>query len=171
MSTSATIDRAVQLFRTATGQRLHVPGCPHVGSALQPATAADVSTLAVCSWCQAEIDGQGRTYYNTLEEAMRALGCHEGTHRLIREALRSVRYDDVWLPHSESYVALGLGGPGVAWIGKGYVFVKATGVYTELPGHRPSRGGGAARNERVGEICPTHFVARGLNGACDLCDD
>ena len=159
------------LFRTTTGQRLHIPGCPHVGSALQPATAVDRLAVAVCAWCKAEIAGQGRTYYATLEDALRALGCHEGTHRLIRDALRFVRYDQVWLPHSESYVALGLDGPGVAWVGKGYVFVKATGAFVELPGYRASRGGGSPLDVRWGATCDRHFVARSLTGACNLCDD
>lgn len=171
MTTEAVRDTQTQFFRTATGRRLHVPGCPHVGSELQLATAADRLGLLVCTWCEAEVTGRGRSYYTTLDEAMRALGCHEGTQRLIREALRFVRHDAIWLPHSESYVALGYEGPGVAWVGKGYVFVKATGAFTELPGYRASRGGGSPRDERVGEVCERHFVVRGLNGSCDLCDD
>jgi hypothetical protein len=164
-------DAQPPLVRTATGQRLHIPGCPHVGSALQPATAMGHHALAVCTRCRAELAGQGRTYYATLEDALRALGCNEGTHRLIRDALRVVPFDQVWLPHSESYVALGLDGPGIAWVGKGYAFVKATGAFVELPGYRASRGGGAPLDVRWGATCDRHFVARPITGACDLCDE
>ena len=103
--------------------------------------------------------------------ALRALGCHEGTHRLILEALRFVRFDQVWLPQGESYVALGLDGPGVAWVGKGYVFVKATGAFVELPGYRASRGGGSPLDVHWGATCERHFVARSLTGVCDQCTD
>ncbi|GAA0969962.1 hypothetical protein ENKNEFLB_03896 [Nocardioides aquaticus] len=156
---------------TATGQRLHVPGCPHVGSPLREATPAQLARMATCSWCRAEIGGVGRTHPRTLVEAMRSLGCHEGTQRLIVEALRGVAHDEIWLPHSKSYIALGLEGRGAAWIGKGYVFVKATGAFVELPGYRAGGGGGTPREERVGEVCLHHFEVRSLTGACSGCDD
>ena len=158
-------------FRCAAAALPHRdrPAAPHPRLPARRLGAAagnpgDRLALAVCTWCQAEIAGQGRTYYATLEDALRALGCHEGTHRLIREALRFVRFDQVWLPHSESYVALGLDGPGVAWVGKGYVFVKATGAFVELPGYRASRGGGSPLDVRWGATCDRHFVARSLTG-------
>ena len=56
--------------------------------------------MPVCSWCRAEIDGVGRSYHDTLEDAMRAFGCHVGTTALIRHALRSVTFDQIWLPYS-----------------------------------------------------------------------
>ena len=160
---------AVELFRTATGQRLHIPGCPHVGSTLVVATAQDLAELEICTWCRAEIDGVGRTYCRSLEEAMRVLGCWEGTQRLIRDALRFVAHDGVWLPHSDSYIALGREGRCVARVGKGYVSVVATVAYVELPGHRAGKGGGAPRVERVGQICPICYVATSLAGVCDAC--
>lgn len=161
---------SVELFRTATGQRLHVAGCPRIGSPLVVAMARDLADLEVCTWCRAEIDGVGRTYCRSLDEAMRVLGCWEGTQRLVREALRFVTHDRVWLPHSDSCVALGLDGRCVARVGKGYVDVVATGAYVELPGHRAGKGGGAPRVERVGRTCPTCFVATSLTGSCDTCD-
>ncbi len=160
----------LELFRTATGQRLHILGCPHVGSPLVAATANDLARLAICTWCQAEIHGMGRTYCLSLDEAMRVLGCWEGTHRLIRDALRFVTYDEIWLPHSDSYIALGRGGRCVARVGKGYVAIAATDAYVELPGHRAGRGGGAPRVERLGRICPRHFVAASIAGVCDACE-
>ncbi len=158
------------LFRTLTGKRLHIPGCPHVASALVEAGTAELLALEVCTWCRAELDGVGRTYYSSMDDALRALGCHVGTHAAIREALRSVSHDQIWLPNSKSYVALGHEGSGVAWVGKGYVFVKATGYFLELPGYRDSAGGGTPRVEPRGDTCPVHFVTTSLTGVCDSCD-
>lgn len=166
----ASLDTATELYRTATGRRLHIPGCPHVGSPLRPAAPVEIDELAVCEWCEAELAGVGRTYYANIDDAMRALGCWEGTQSLIRQALADIDHDRIWLPHSESYIALGLDGQGVAWVGKGYVFVKATAVYTELPGHRAGRGGGAPREVRYGDLCVRHNVVRSVAGTCDQCD-
>ena len=145
---------AVELFRTATGQRLHIPGCPHFGSPLVAATAHDLAGLEICTWCRAELDGVGRTYCPDLDEAMRVLGCWEGTQRLIRDALRFVTHDEFWLPHSDSYIALGREGRCVARVGKGYVSVVATGAYVELPGHRAGKGGGAPGSSGSGRSAP-----------------
>lgn len=161
----------VASWLTATGRRLHVPGCPHVRSHLRQASPAELAELDTCSWCRAEVGGVGRTHPRTLVDAMRSLGCHVGTQGLVVSALADVEFDEIWLPHSKSYIALGLTGRGVAWVGKGYVFVKATGAFLELPGYRAGGGGGTPRRERVGEVCKRHFEARSLTGACSRCDD
>ena len=125
--------------------------------------------MSVCSWCQAEIDGVGRTYFDDLEDAMRFFGTHLGSEHLVREALRSVTYDQVWVPNSKSYIALGRESYAVAWIGKTYV-VPGAGLFVELPEYSQHHGGGAERKVRVGVLCERHFIARGLNGSCALCD-
>ena len=109
------------LYRTETGGRLHLPACPHIGGAIREADSAERLVMSVCSWCQAEIDGLGRTYYESLDDAMRAFGCHVGTQPTIRQALRSVTHDQIWLPYSRSYIALGHEGRAVAWVGKTWV--------------------------------------------------
>src|SRR5690606_33847837 len=111
---------AAVLYRTASGNRPHIPACPPVGGTLREAGAAERLAMTVCSWCQAELDGVGRTYFGSLDDAMRAFGSHVGTHGLIRDALRFVTYDQIWLPYSKSYIALGHQGRGVAWVGKTY---------------------------------------------------
>lgn len=159
----------VVLYRTETGARLHIAACPHVGGVLREADAAERLAMTVCSWCQAEIDGVGRTYFDSLDDAMRAFGCHVGTHELIRDALRFVTYDQVWLPYSRSYIALGHEGRGVAWAGKTYV-VPSVGTFVELPGYEEAYGGGTPGLERVGELCPTHFLTMSVTGVCELCE-
>jgi len=157
------------LVRTETGAKLHIPSCPHIRSRIRLADAAERLAMTVWTWCRAELDGVGRTYLDTLEDAMREFGTHAGTERLVRGALRFATYDQIWVPHSRSYVALGHEGRAVAWFGKSWV-VPVRGQWLELPDYRAGRGGGAARDERVGEVCDVHFVTRSLTGVCELCE-
>lgn len=157
------------LVRTETGARLHIPACPHIGGRIREADPAERLEMQVCSWCQAELDGVGRTYCVDLDEAMREFGTWSGTERLIKDALRFVTWDQIWVPNSRSYVALGHEGRGVAWFGKTYV-IPRRGLFVELPEYRPIHGGGAAVDGRVGELCEKHLLTRSLTGACELCD-
>jgi hypothetical protein len=158
------------LLRTATGERLHIAPCPHIlGVATEVASAADRLALGVCSWCEKEINGVGRTYFDNLRDAMRFFGTHVGTEALIREALQGVDHDQIWIPYSRSYIALGRGGAGVAWVGKTYV-VPARDSFLELPGYEAGSGGGDPVAEQFGDICETHHVARSLTGLCEYCD-
>ena len=157
------------LYRTETGGRLHIPGCPHIGGSLREADPYERLAMQVCSWCQAEIDGVGRTYHDSLDDAMRALGCHVGTQSRIREALRFATFDQIWLPYSRSYIALGHEGRGVAWVGKTYV-MPSPDIFVELPGYRDSGGGGQRTEMRVGDTCPTHHMTRSVTGVCELCE-
>lgn len=156
-------------LRTEKGTRLHIAPCPFLGPSAREAEPSERAAMSVCSWCQAEIDGAGRTYFDNLEDAMRFFGTHLGSEHQVREAVRFVTSDQVWVPHSKSYIALGLEGAAVAWIGKTYV-VPGPGLFVELPDYSPQQGGGAERSERLGELCELHFIARGLNGSCEHCD-
>lgn len=157
------------LVRTEAGGRLHIAACPHLGGAIRSATTAERLAMPVCRWCQAELDGVGRTYFDTLDAAMRDFGTYLRTAELIREALRFATYDAIWIPHSRSYVALGHEDRGIAWFGKSYVLAP-DGRFIELPGYHAGRGGGSPKPERVGETCPTHHITTSVTGACDLCD-
>ena len=158
------------LVRTATGVGLHLPVCPHVVDCdTTVATAEDRLRLRVCQWSQAELAGVGRTYFDSLEDAMRVFGTYVGTHRLVRDALRFVEHDQIWIPNSQSYIALGRANHGVAWAGKTWVWIKGVGRI-ELPGYSEHHGGGARKIERYGETCPTCFEQRSLSGACGNCD-
>ena len=157
-------------YRTAGGQRLHIAPCPYIlGADVAPASPADVLALSVCDWCGKELAGVGRRYFESLGDAMRHFGTHAGTEGLIREALQFVQWDQIWVPNSASYIALGREGQGVAWVGKTYV-VPHAGAFVELPGYAPGAGGGVERNERVGEPCEVHFITMSLDGRCDDCD-
>lgn len=157
------------LVRTETGSRLHIPACPHLGGVFREADPAERTTMAVCTWCWAELDGVGRTYCTDLDEAMREFDCQAGTRGRVRDALRFVTWDQIWLPYSRSYVALGHQGRAVAWFGKTYV-VPSLGEFLELPGYREMYRGGAPADQRVGETCSKHNLTRSVTGACELCD-
>ena len=152
---SLRLDTAQPLLRTVGGARLHIAPCPHIlGADVSVATAADRLAMTVCSWCQKELDGVGRRYFQTRDDAMRFFGTHVGTEGLVREALRFVDHDEVWVPNSGSYIALGREGAGVAWVGKTYV-VARRGAFVELPGNEPGAGGGgSAHEERRAGTCP-----------------
>ena len=156
----------IELFRTATGQRLHIPACYHVhGVALLEATDEDRAALEVCSWCQAELDGVGRTPYLTVREALIAFGAYGDTWTTIERLLADVEHDEVWIPNSQSYVALGHRGRGVAWFGKTYVQVRG-GAFIPLPGYAPGSGPSTERQPRYGDLCPICNQTRSLSGAC-----
>ncbi len=157
------------LVRTETGAKLHIAACPHLGSEVRRATPDDQLAMEVCTWCRAELDGVGRTYFDDLGEAMRAFGTYAGTEKLIRDALRFVTYDEIWVPHSRSYVALGLEGRGVAWFGKTYV-APAPASSSSCP-TTPRAGGGSSPDKQVGKSAPVDFVAMSLTGVCDDCTD
>lgn len=157
------------LFRTATGSRLHIRPCPHVhGVELFAAGSADRESHEVCGWCQAEIDGAGRTYFDTLDNALRAFGSHVETLDAIRSEVAAVVHDAIWIPNSRSYVALGSGGPAVCWIGKTYL-MHVDGAFVELPGYGPGVAGGTTSPLREGEVCGTCFLRMPVTGRCDNC--
>jgi len=155
------------LLRTETGARLHIAPCPHLlGHAPREATTAERATMQLCHWCDKEVSGHGRTYVDTLDLAMRLFGSHVETIGLIRAHLRGVVWDQIWIPNSRSYIAFGLGGRGVAWVGKGYV-VPRRGEFIPLPGFVAAGGGGGKPAEKTwGDICPSDFMQRSVTGAC-----
>jgi hypothetical protein len=156
------------LVRTETGAKLHIAVCPHLGPDFREATSSERLAMAVCTWCRAELDGVGRTYCDGLEEAMRVFGTHAGTERAIKEALRFVDHDQIWVPNSRSYVALGRGGRGVAWFGKTYV-VPAVGEFLALPDYHAGSGGGSRPEQLTGAPCPSCYLVLPLTGVCDDC--
>ncbi len=155
------------LLRTETGGRLHIAPCPHLlGHKLREATTAERATMLLCHWCEKEVSGHGRTYADTLDHAMRIFGNHVDTTSLIRQHLRGVAWDRIWIPNSRSYIALGLGGRGIAWVGKGYV-VPRRGEFITLPGFVAAGGGdGKPADKAWGETCPRCFMQRSVSGVC-----
>ena len=162
------VDVRTPLFRTAGGARLHIPGCYHVhGVEVVAATDQDRAAMEVCSVCQDELDGYGRKYHADLDAALRHFGAHAGTWAEIKRRLAPVAWDTVWTPYSLSYIAVGLDGRGVAWVGKTYVYAEDR--FVELPGYRPGGGGGVPVEQWVGDVCPTCRIALPLSGTCDEC--
>jgi hypothetical protein len=160
---------AMTIVRTRGGLGLHLPDCPHVHDCVvHDATSEELESVPLCGWSQAELDGVGRRYFATVEAAMRHFGSHAGTERRIRQHLRDVLYDQIWVPYSGSYIALGLGGAGVAWVGKSYVSFR-DGRLETLPGYGSRGGGGTPAHQRYGDTCASCGLGMPLVGGCDFC--
>lgn len=156
----------VELFRTATGMKLHIQPCYHVlGVELIAASETDLAEREICTWCQAEIDGFGRTYYDSIESALEDLNAPQHARPELARLLRLTDFDTIHVPYSRSYVAVSKNGQGVAWAGKTYVdFVDRPLV--PLPDYAPGGGGGSERVEAWGETCPKCFTSRSIAGDC-----
>jgi hypothetical protein len=157
----------VPLYRTETGGRRHIRKCPHL---LDKDVVEATDDGPICSWCDKELRGEGREYFDSLDDALRALGGPQDNWPAIRRELAAIDADEVWIPFSRSYIALGRNKRAVAWAGKNYVEPSA-GSYVELPGFRAGAGGGKAVVEVWGERCEKHFIQRSRSGRCERCDD
>ena len=159
---------SIELFRTATGEKLHIRPCPHVlGVELLAATDADRAARAVCSWCAAEISGLGRTYHDTVEAALDDMQAPQHARPELARLLKEIEFDTVFVPYSRSYVAVAKDGKGVAWAGKTYVAYADGRPFVALPDYAPGGGGGAERNEAWGAVCPSCFTQQALTGRCN----
>lgn len=160
---------AVPFFATATGARKHLAQCPHLVGATTSRPLLASEELELCDWCSKELSGHGRTYFDDLDAALAAFKAPLENRRLIKDALRAIEHDQIWMPYSSSYVALGLAGRGVAWTGKTYV-VPAPGFSIELPGYIATEADTTVRrDERWGGLCLRCFHQRSVTGAC-ACD-
>jgi len=165
-------ETAEPLYVTYAAGKLHIRPCPHLQDTKEPTLATDDQRRdnELCSWCRKEISGEGRRYFDNLEDGLRAFGhVSDESLRPIRDAVAGVEHDTVWIPPSGSYLALGRAGIGIAWIGWGYVAVKGRPL-VELPWFQQPSGGGQAAEQAWGELCEVHFVEKSVTGACDLCD-
>lgn len=155
--------------RTATATRLHLSDCPHlVGKDWHAADQAGIDGYPLCQWSRDQLEGLGRLHPETLEDAMRVHGTPAGAVALIKEHLKFVTYDEIWLPYSLSYAALGLDGRAVASFGKSYVEVGEGRV--DLPGYVAGRASGRSHRPTYGGLCPNCFLLMPLTGICDDCD-
>jgi hypothetical protein len=156
------------LFRSAAGTRLHIRGCPHTGeSDLTVATERDRDRLPVCAWCRAELDGEGRTYFDSLEEALDFFGAPKHAKAELAHLLLAVTHDGVYVPYSRSYVAVLQDGAVAAWAGKTYVEYADDRPMVTLPDYAPGGGGaGVDAQGTWGELCTRCYQVRSINGAC-----
>jgi hypothetical protein len=137
------------LWKTGAGGRAHLAQCAHlVGKEVVLAAAEPV-----CDMCQHEIDGHGRERFSDLDAALPVMGVSGTDWPAVKAALASVDHDEVWLPYSRSYIALGRAGQAVAWVGKSYVDVAGQ-ARVELPGYAgTARSGSTTKEPRYGAVC------------------
>ena len=122
--------------------------------------------LRVCQWSQAEMASVGRTYFDSLEDAMRAFGTYVGTHhaRPRRVPVRRAGRD---LDPEQPVLHRARPGRTGAWPGPARRGVSDAGRRTDrAPLATPSTTGAAARKvERHGALCPNCFEQRSLSRA------
>lgn len=161
--TSTDAADGTQLWKTATGTRAHLAQCSHlVGKAVVAA-----GPEPVCDLSQAELEGRGRDYLPDVGAALQVMGVSGSDWSQVHALLASVTHDAVWLPYSRSYIALGHGGQGVAWVGKNYVDIAGQGR-TELPGYAAAqRSAGVSQEPKYGPTCPRCFLATPVGGQHD----
>ena len=161
------------LYLTNPRGKLHIRVCAHLQDTEDPpeATAEQRAENEVCHWCAPEVAGTGRRYFTDLDMALREIGhVRTSATTFIHEGLAGVEYDSVWLPSSASYVALGLDGPAVAWVGVGSLTVKGQ-PPVAFPWYSPEVSTPRVTKEEVrGELCMTHFVEMSLTGRCEQCE-
>jgi len=150
------------LYRTATGERAHLRGCPHVvGRDVTPVTADDAD-LPTCRFSWTELTGVGRIPQRTVDAGLRELGVQLPERKGMVALLKGVAWDDAHLPPSRAYLALALDGRRVAWAGRTYVQIGDE--FTPLPQHRT---GTTTVSELWGEPCDECFQERARNGTCN----
>lgn len=168
--TAPVIDQKTEsetLYKTIGGQRIHLRGCPHiVGLEVVPVEPGDTS-VPVCRWTRAELDGVGRIPQKTIDGALREFGASPEVRPRLVKLLKGLKWDSVYLPQSRSFVALSLEDHPVAWAGKTYVQIGEE--FVPLPEYQAGVGGGAFVSELWGEPCPECFMQRSMNGTC-TCD-
>lgn len=157
---------SIELFRTTTGQRLHIAECPHVlGAILIAAGVDDHATLELCQWCAAELADEGRTYHDDIESALLDMGAPRHAVAELASHLRTVEHDTVFVPFSRAYVALARQGRSVAWAGCTYVGFR-DGRKVLLPGYVAGTGKGAEVATAWGLTCSRCWTQRSLSGEC-----
>jgi hypothetical protein len=159
-----------RLFKTANGGRLHIAECPYIlGAEVFLASPADLDALPVCSWCDAELNDEGRTYHDTIEDALRDMGAPEVSIPQLRSLLAGRPHDTIYVPFSRSYVAVAFEGRPTAVAGKTYVWF-GHGDKVELPGYVESHSSTWRKRSQVwGALCPITYLRHPVNGACEWC--
>ncbi|MFF2620317.1 hypothetical protein [Oerskovia jenensis] len=170
----------VTLYRTASGGRLHVRGCSHLtwtaSDALLEATPADRAEAELCTACDDEIHGRGRTVFASLDSAFEALNLPVANRVRMREIAVHIDFDVVWAPASRSYVCIGFddGRPAAAYFNRGFVDVyRGPNDYerTEMPNFGGGGGGGVRRApEKEPASCQSCSILLPATGTCDYCD-
>lgn len=159
------------LVRTKGGGKVHVPACSHLSwtsELVEITDAAEAASLELCSACESELSGRGRTTYPDLERAMEALPVPLPNRPMVRQLLEDHNAPLIWIPYSRSYIGTGGQNIKTRYVGKGYVWIDGETFW--LPVSSEYRGGGSGgRSEREPAVCPTCKFVLPATGICDDC--
>ncbi|MFP3712659.1 hypothetical protein [Puerhibacterium sp. TATVAM-FAB25] len=159
------------LVRVKTGDTVHVPTCPHLSWTTKTTDVTDPAEVArwrLCTACESELAGRGRTPYPDLERAMEALPVPLDNRPMVRQLFADHDAELIWIPHSGSYI--GAGGPQVRtrYIGKGYVWIDGRTHWLPVSGESRGRASGG-RTEPQEVLCPTCQMVLPATRICDTC--
>lgn len=167
---------AVDLFRRPGGELLHVAYCLHLDKdnfdRYLLVAPDERGSFTLCSFCSRELSGQGRTYFDSLSEALTAYGAPVVNVPRMREFAAGYDYDRIWIPYSRSYVMLAKGdGNALAVVGKTYVWDTASRTLEPLVGYASGEGSErTSSSERPELVCSSCGLALPAAGQCDYCD-
>jgi hypothetical protein len=162
-----------RLYHTAGGDRFHISTCIHFeqSSRRVETTGDNVGTRTACvSYCTKELQGQGRQRPASREEAFRQFQLPVEAVPAARAALADVDHDEIWIPHSGSYIALGKDGYAEAWVLKSEVRHRDADTVA-LPSVDVSPVAATVRRaERPERYCDEHpGITLPLSGLCEEC--
>lgn len=170
-----------QLYRIPGGAKLHIRGCRHLSGAKPGAatlaTRPEINKIPVCSSCQSNLGGEGRTTYLSFDDALEALHAPVANRPRMREIFASVEHARIWIPYSGTYVAVAPEeGQVAAFFNKGFVDVHSAGGGYEteqLPATTTASSKPAATKTVVLEappkLCPGCWTVLPSSGQCDGC--
>lgn len=155
------------LHHTQTGGKLHLRRCPHLAAASPILDAAPDDSRPICVWSQHELNGTGRTYHQTLADALEDFGAAQSIRPELTRLMNLVEWDEVFVPYSRAYVTVHRNGLPVAWCGKNYVDYPNRPI-VRLPDFVGRDVDGIRQPDRPwGPVCPDCSETRSLSGACN----
>ena len=170
-----------QLYRIPGGSKLHIRGCRHLSGAKPGAatlaTRQEINKIPVCSTCQSNLGGEGRTAYDAFDDALEAFHAPVANRPRMREIFASVEHARIWIPYSGTYIAVAPeDGQVAAFFNKGFVDVHAAGGGYEteilpLTTSAPSKATAtkAVVLEAPPQLCTSCWTVLPSSGQCDRC--
>ncbi|RHA40746.1 hypothetical protein [Cellulomonas rhizosphaerae] len=170
-----------QLYRIPGGAKLHIRGCRHLSGAKPGAatlaTRPEINRIPVCSSCQSNLGGEGRTAYAEFDEALEAFHAPVANRPRMREIFASVEHARIWIPYSGTYIAVAPEeGQVAAFFNKGFVDVHAAGggYETETLPHTTTAPSKTTATKAVAleappQLCPGCWTVLPSSGQCDGC--
>lgn len=111
----------------------------------------------------------GRTYFDSLESAMRSYRVPVEAQATVRSTLQGIAHDGFYVPPSRPYIAVTRQGRVVARVHMGHIGIPGA-ARVELPGYRErARGARNVQPHAARQTCGKCHLEVPLIGTCDEC--